>query len=87
MCRWSGGRPVCGLPPKNRPPIFGAGSAGEIRARRKKAEISSLTLRNRPSKLGELPRERRRTASGSWLFGVWLFFENSTGCLISQCQL
>ena len=20
-------------------------------------------------------------------FGVWLFFENSTGCLISQCQL
>ena len=21
------------------------------------------------------------------LVGVWLFFENSTGCLISQCQL
>jgi hypothetical protein len=24
---------------------------------------------------------------GGWGCGVWLFFENSTGCLICQCQV
>jgi hypothetical protein len=27
------------------------------------------------------------SSDGELGFGVWLFFENSTGCLISQCQL
>src|SRR4051794_61159 len=33
----------------------------------------------------ELPRERVAELGGQFS-GVWLFFENSTGCLISQCQ-
>jgi hypothetical protein len=45
---------------------------------------SGLTAGNRPGRLVWLPRGM----ACCWLCcGVWLFFENSTGCLISQCQV
>ena len=45
-----------------------------------------LTVRNSAGKVERVPRGRAAGFCG-WFSGVWLFFENSTGCLISQCQL
>ena len=38
-----------------------------------------LTGPGRPSKVERVPRERVAECGGQ-CFGVWLFFENSTGC-------
>jgi hypothetical protein len=82
-------RPSCQIPIRPRPDFavrnFGVcDDLGTNPGDTVKPVESGLTAGNRPGRLVWLPRGM----ACCWLCcGVWLFFENSTGCLISQCQV
>jgi hypothetical protein len=89
MDRSSDHRPVCGGHPTTLT-FHGeclrgkhSGDADEILTG--PSETLVLQRRSRPSKTERLPRGWV-VWLGGLVSGVWLFFENSTGCLISQCQ-
>src|SRR5215813_9046024 len=76
---------VGGSPPDHYEPVSGACDPGVRVVQAGKSATAALTGQNHSGKVGKLPRKldpRMRVGCGERLF-----LENSTGCLISQCQV